>query len=134
VAVTGLSLVRILLALGLFGHGFAHLVGFVVPWRLATLDEAPYRTTLLGGRLKVGDKGIRLVGVLWLLAALAFGVSAAALLWSQPWWHTYTVLVSVASLVLCVLGWPDSRLGIPINVAILLLLGVGSRLGWLGIG
>jgi hypothetical protein len=45
---------RFVAALVLIVHGVAHLVGFVVPWRLATLPEVPYRSTILGGRLEVG--------------------------------------------------------------------------------
>jgi hypothetical protein len=32
---------RIVAALVLLVHGVSHLVGFVVPWRLATLPEVP---------------------------------------------------------------------------------------------
>lgn len=38
---------RFVLAMFLFVHGFAHTVGFVVPWRIAKFDEAPYKTTVL---------------------------------------------------------------------------------------
>ncbi|MBW2180913.1 MAG: ABC transporter permease, partial [Deltaproteobacteria bacterium] len=30
-------------------HGCVHLVGFVVPWRLAELKEMPYSTQVFGG-------------------------------------------------------------------------------------
>ncbi len=56
----------------LFGHGVAHLPGFLVAWRLATLSELPHRTTVLANSVNVGERGIRVVGVLWLIAALAF--------------------------------------------------------------
>ena len=53
-------------------HGFAHLVGFMVPFRIGNLEEPSYKTTLLGGRLNVGDTGIRVIGFLWLVGAIAF--------------------------------------------------------------
>jgi hypothetical protein len=37
---------QIVLAVFLFAHGFVHLVGFVVPWRIANLKEMPYKTTV----------------------------------------------------------------------------------------
>ena len=55
---------RFILALVLCVHGFAHLV-FVVPWRLAKLEQMPYKTTVLGGSLNIGDVGIRVVGILY---------------------------------------------------------------------
>ena len=122
---------HIVIAVGFFVHGVAHLVGFVVPWRLATLDDAPYKTSLLGGRLDVGDAGIRFVGALWLLAAIAFVVAGVAVVFSFHWWFEYTLIVTASSLVLCVLGWPDSRFGILINTVILAYLVTGNTFGWL---
>jgi hypothetical protein len=118
-------IMKIVIAGGMFVHGFAHLVGFLVPWRLANLDDTPYRTTLLAGKLDIGDWGIRLVGVVWLIAAIAFGVAAGALLLNAPWWLDYTMVVSTASLILCILGWPDSRFGVFINIAIIAYLFLG---------
>jgi hypothetical protein len=115
----------------LFVHGAAHIVGFIVPWRIAKLDEMPYKTTLLGGRLNIGGGGIRAVGVLWLLAALGFVVSGAALLLLAPWWSSITLITAAYSLVLTILEWPDSRIGIPIDVILLGYLLIGGRLGWL---
>lgn len=55
---------RVVFGLILLGHGFAHLVGFVVPWRLKTLPQMPYKTTPLANSINIGDVGIRVVGVL----------------------------------------------------------------------
>lgn len=49
----------------------------------------------------------------------------------QAWWPSLAIGVTLFSLVLCVLGWPDSRIGVAVNVAILVLLALGVRLGWL---
>jgi hypothetical protein len=122
---------KYVIAIVLVIHGFAHWVGFVVPWRIAKLEEAPYKTTLLGGRLDVGDAGIRMVGLLWLLAGISFFVSGIALLASAGWWFSYTLVVAGISLVLCILGLPEAKLGIPVNVVIMLYLLVGKSLGWL---
>lgn len=126
-----MTVMRFALALVLFVHGIAHIVGFVVPWRIAKLDEAPYKTTLLNGRLDVGDTGIRVVGVLWLLAAAGFAASAIALLVTSPWWPLITLIVAGFSLVLTILGWPDSRIGVPIDVLLIGYLLAGGRFGWL---
>jgi hypothetical protein len=62
---------RFALAALLMAHGVAHLVGFVVPWRLVASQEVAYRTTILASAIDVGDAGIRMLGIVWLLAAAA---------------------------------------------------------------
>jgi hypothetical protein len=124
---------RVILALLMIVHGIAHLPGFLVPWRLMKPQGMSYRTTLLGGRLELGDAGIRGMGVLWLLIALAFvGVGIAALLRS-PSWVGLALAVSAVSLVLSILALPDSRIGIVVNVALLAVLAIGGGLGWFAI-
>src|SRR5688500_16987409 len=61
---------RFAFAFFLLIHGIAHLPGFVVPWRLATLTEMPYKTTLFNGAVNAGPVGARVIGLLWLLAGL----------------------------------------------------------------
>ena len=125
---------RLALALLCVLHGIAHWVGFVVAFQLADLEEAPYGTTLLGGRFDVGDTGIRVMGVLWLVAGLAFMVSAVGAWGHREWWPSLTIGLAAFSLLLCLLGWPDSRIGVLVNVALLLLLTFAVRQGWLGAG
>ena len=122
---------HIALAVILFGHGFAHLVGFVVPWRIATLKEMPYKTTVFADSVNVGDLGIRVMGILWLIAALAFAVSSIGVLARLPWWLPVTVIVAVFSFFLCIIGWPDARFGLFINIALIAFLLVNKQTGWL---
>ena len=112
----------------LLAHGVAHFVGFVSSWKLATLAELPYKTTVFAGRVDVGDAGIRMMGVLWLLAALALLVAAFAVATETGWAVRFTLAAVVASLVLCVVGWPDARIGVAVNVGFALLLVIGARL------
>jgi hypothetical protein len=119
---------RFVLAFLLFAHGVAHLVGFVSSWKLATLAEVPYKTTVFLGRVDVGDVGIRMMGVLWLLAALAFLVAAIAVATETGWAVRFTLAAVIGSLILCVVGWPDARIGVAVNVGLALLLAVGARL------
>jgi hypothetical protein len=115
----------------LIAHAVAHLVGFVVPWRLATLPEMPYRTTVLGGALDLGAVGIRIYGLLWLGLAIAFGIAAGALALSVPWWYRLTLIAAAWSLVMCVVGWPDTRIGVVVNLVVLSLVIAGTHAGWL---
>jgi hypothetical protein len=119
---------RFVLAFLLAAHGVAHLVGFISSWQLATLAELPYKTSVFSGRLDVGDAGIRMVGVLWLLAALAFLVAAFAVAADTGWAIRFTRAVAIASLMLCVVGWPDARIGVVVNAGLVVLLAMGPRL------
>jgi hypothetical protein len=122
---------RIALAVLMLLHGIAHLPGFMASWRLAELKEMPYHTTVLAGRVEVGDTGIRFIGVLWLAAALAFVLIATSALMQRTGWAPAATAVAISSLLLSVLGLPDSRIGIAVNLAILTALLLGFRLGWL---
>ena len=105
----------------LLAHGVAHLVGFAVPWKLLSSEEVPYRTTILGSLIDVGHAGARALGVVWLAAALAFVLLAAAVLAGlnvRPW----TSAMLGMSIVLCVIGWPEARIGLVVNALMLAAL------------
>lgn len=113
-------------------HGVAHLVGFVVPWRIATLEETPYKTTILNGKIDVGDTGIRVIGIAWLITALAFMVCAVAVAMQLQWWFWVVMAATLVSFDLTILGWPESRIGVAVNVLIVVLL-IASVLGWIAV-
>ncbi len=115
----------IIFSIALAVHGVIHLIGFVVNWRLAQLQGMPYRTTVLAGHLDLGTAGIHIVGLLWLLAALGFVGVGVGLAWFGRPWRGPIAAVAIFSLVLCILGWPDSAFGALIDVAILAALALG---------
>ena len=119
---------RFLLAFFLGAHGIAHVVGFVASWRLASLPEVPYKTTVLAHSIDVGDAGMRVLGVLWLAAAVAFVVVASAIAVDSNWALRATTAMVLASLALCVVGWPEARIGLFVNAGLLLLLIIAPRL------
>jgi hypothetical protein len=85
-------------------------------------------TTILAGRVDVGDAGTRTMGVLWLVAALAFLAAAIAVATETESAFRLTVFALAGSLLLCIAGWPDSRIGVAVNAGLLLLLAIGARL------
>ena len=117
---------RIAVGIYMLVHGLCHFVGFVVPWKILTLKEEPYRTTLLAGALDVGSVGIRVVGILWLFACVAFMASGLGALTSSTWWRNAMVPLAVASSVLCVLGLPGAKIGILANAVLLATLAGAS--------
>ena len=122
---------RIVLSVLLLGHGVAHLPGFLVDLRLRSIRELPFRTTVLGGSVDIGSAGIKVVGLAWLTAAIALGVLAIAVFVRVPWWPPFAYLAVGLSILLCVLGWPEARLGLLANLVILMLLVFGHRVHWL---
>jgi hypothetical protein len=111
-------------------HGIAHLVGFVGSWWPAALRDYVYKTTVIGGLVDIGDGGIRLVGLAWLAAAIAFITVASLALANRPVWIPLAPLgVSVTSLLLCIIGWPAARIGLGVNAALLVAILVGQRAG-----
>lgn len=122
---------HIIFGIFLIAHGIAHLVGFVTYWKIASFEEMPYKTTLLSDRIDVGDAGIRIVGIFWLLTGLAFALLGIGVITLQPWWYPLTIYLSIFSLLMCILGWPDARFGALINLIILAFLVLANNFGWL---
>jgi hypothetical protein len=104
-------------------HGVIHLIGFVTPWRIASLEGFAYRTTLLNGALDVGDAGVRVVGLVWLCLAVGFVAAGYGVWRGKPWAIGLTSVLAGMSLVVCLLGLPETFAGIAINVAILAVVG-----------
>jgi hypothetical protein len=121
---------RVLLSLAMLGHGVAHLPGFLAAWHLRTFPEISNTRTVLGGAVDVGVLGERLMGLAWLLAALTWVVVACGAALRAAWWLPVAPWILGASLLLCVLGWPASRIGIAQNVILAALLWGALRLGW----
>lgn len=113
---------RFALSALLAAHGVAHLVGFAVPWRLTTAPDMPFKTTLLAGRVDVGEAGIRLVGVLWMLTAVVMVAAALGLAVQARWAGSIVLPVVAVSLVLCLVELPQARIGLVLNGVLVLLL------------
>ncbi|MCC7241179.1 MAG: ABC transporter permease [Acidobacteria bacterium] len=109
---------RIAAAIVMFVHGVAHLPGFLVSFRLASLAELPYKTTILAGRLNLGDRGIQVMGLMWAALAIGFALASVGLLFRLPWWGAAAWAATAMSLILCVLGWPEARIGALVNLAL----------------
>jgi hypothetical protein len=119
---SGAAMIRRAVAAFLAAHGFAHLVGFMGSWRLGELADAPYTTSILNGMVDVGDSGIRVLGLLWVVAGAAFAVAAVAV-WRRGL-GAARVLAAAALLsgAVCLAGLPAAGVGLVIDAAILAVL------------
>src|SRR5512143_1042510 len=112
-------------ALFLILHGLIHLMGTTAYLRLGRIEALPYKTTLLGGSWSIGDRGIRVFGVLWAIPALGFVVAGVAMLAGWTLWPALTGVMAVLSLVLTLLDWSVAYAGAVINVVVLGMLWLG---------
>ena len=97
---------------------------------MSATSFSQYLNDILSGKADLGDTGIRIIGLLWLLAALAFVFTGIAVILQLSIWYVFTMIISIYSFILCIIGWPDSRNGVFINLVIIIFLIVGSRLEW----
>lgn len=118
---------RFLVAFLLLAHGIAHMVGFAAAWKLGNFPELPYKTTLLAGSVDIGDSGIRLMGIAWVAVAAAFAAAAIGLALRQPWWSPAAWWTIGFSIAICVLNWPEARIGLAFNGFLVVLLFLLAR-------
>ena len=112
-------MLRIAAAAAVAAHGLIHLIGFVVPWGLATVEGFAYRTTALGGAIALGDPGVRAVGIIWLACAAGFIVAGFGIGRRASWAPPLTAALAIVSTGICLLGLPETFAGIVVNGAIL---------------
>ena len=109
-------------------HGLVHLLGVAAYWRLAQVQNLPYRTTVLAGRLDLGAAGIRVFGGLFLVACVGFAVAAYGLVTAAPWWRPILFGTTAVSLVITALDWQVAYAGAIINLVLLGAVFVGPLL------
>jgi hypothetical protein len=113
---------KMMVAAVLVGHGLIHLLGVTAYLKIAELTDLPYKTTLLAGRLDVGDGGTRVFGMLWILPAVGFVAAAAGLVMATGWWLPLLVATTCLSAALTALDTPKALVGLVVNLIILALL------------
>lgn len=116
-------------AVVLFGHGLIHVMGTAVYAGHVELSGLPYKTTLLGGRWGVGETGIAVFGVLWLLPAAGFVIAAIELLMTGAVSVPLLFASSAMSLALISLDWSSAFAGAVVDLVILAVVVVASRAG-----
>lgn len=109
-------------------HGLIHFLGLWAYWPLGSIEGLPYKTRLLGGRWEVGAGGIRLFGVLFALVGVGFWVATWAVVAEAPWGGLALLVVTLCSFALTALDYQVARVGLAVNLLILLVLAFGSRL------
>lgn len=127
---------RVLIGAGaalLMLHGLIHLMGATVYMKLGKVEGLSYKTTILGGRWDLGERGMRVFGALWIVPAVGFALAALAMWAGWPAWRPLLLGVGVFSLLLTALDWAVACAGIVVNVVILCGALLGPLLAsWFG--
>ena len=110
---------RYVLAVMMAAHGLIHLIGSVVPWDMGVVEGFPYDTTVLGGSADLGNLGVRLIGIVWLACAVGFVAVGVGIGRRSSWALPLVASLTPLSLTLCLLGLPETAMGILVNAAIL---------------
>ncbi len=119
---------RMLLAIIIVLHGLVHLMGLVSYLKLGEVQGLPYKTTVLDGRINLGNNGIGIYGGLWGVATLGFVFAAIGLLLNSSWWLPLLTTTAVFSLILTMVDLNVAMAGVVVNVALLILAWVAPRL------
>jgi len=104
----------------LIAHGIAHAPGVFGSFDLASFDEATRQPNALF--TNAGDTLIYALGVVWLVAALAFVVAGAGVALRKAWARQALIVAVAVSLPVTVLWYQDAVAGLVINVALLVIL------------
>jgi pimeloyl-ACP methyl ester carboxylesterase len=117
---------RALVSVVLMLHAGAHLVGFLTPWGLLTagsgVKPADSPQTLFGDRITLGRASARALGLVWLALGAAFAVVAIGVWRGESWSSPALGIVALLSLAMSLVSWPRARVGVYVNVAILVAI------------
>lgn len=115
---------RIAAAVFLVMHGFAHLVGFFGAWQIAGV---PSQVTLLERFVHLGSTGTKLFGILWLLLALSYALTAVLVILRAPPAIPVGIAVSLISLAACLAALPAAKFGVLVDLVVIAGLFLASR-------
>lgn len=108
---------RYFFALIVLIHGLIHLMGFVNQWNLKKINQFTGITFF-----QVSENLSKFFGVLWLLTALVFIISAAGFLADKDWWTVIGLAAIIISQFLIIVYWKDARAGTIANIIILVVI------------
>lgn len=83
-------------------HGLIHLFGVITFLKIGLLEH--YSTKVLGGILDIGERGVYVLGLAWLMTTIAFTIASYGMFTDQDWWQTGLFAAATFSLVLTVLA------------------------------
>jgi hypothetical protein len=114
-------LLRFLAGVFFILHGIVFPILGASYFKLYTIPGFPDGTYVFWHRFDVGETGIRIVGVIWMLSGVLWVLSGIGLLFLTNWWVGFTIATALVTLIPCILTLPDGKYGTLINLVILVL-------------
>ena len=108
-------ILRIVVAIILFGHGIGHVVGFLGSWtKLRLFSEFPFNESpwVFSENIFIQSAVGKVFGIFWLISMGAFSAAAIGLVTNQSWWNTIAIIASVLSLLAVIPWWNTFTPGI----------------------
>ncbi|MDY0104521.1 MAG: hypothetical protein RBS07_16420 [Lentimicrobium sp.] len=96
---------KIALTLLIAVHGSIHLLGFVKAFHLGNITQLTKEIS-------------KLPGTLWLLTAIAFGVTILLFILKKEYWWMIALTAAIISQVLIITAWQDAKFGTIANIII----------------
>jgi hypothetical protein len=103
-------------------HGFAHTPAVLGSWGLATFEDVSFQPNVLF--TDAGDGFVRVLGAIWLMAAVSFLVAGIGIIRQADWWPLATGVAVVLSVPMTILWREDAFVGLILNAVILGMMGV----------
>jgi hypothetical protein len=109
-------------------HGLIHAMGFAGTWGLAEMQgSSKVPTNLITAQ--PGDTIVRVLGVVWLVALLAFLGAAALLVADSSAWRLVAIGAAAVSMIMVALWWRDAPMGAVANALVIAAVVFAPKLG-----
>lgn len=118
---------RYLISVLLVVHGLIHAIGFAGAWGFAEVEGASAAPTNLVS-LEAGSSGVKILGLVWLVALLAFVGAGLLLLSGGPTWRPVALAAAIISMVPIALWWQDAPMGAVANAVVLAAIWFAPKL------
>lgn len=92
-----------------------------MPWKLMSIADLPYRTTIWGNAVDIGAIGVGAIGLMWRITGAAFVFLAVAVVVDAAWWYPVLLPTAAVSTIACVVEWPQARAGVLANAVVSVL-------------
>jgi asparagine N-glycosylation enzyme membrane subunit Stt3 len=119
--------VKYAIAALLIVHGLIHAMGFAGAWNLAEFQGAS-RTPTNFVTTAPGSGATKALGLVWLVALVAFLLAAALLLNDSAAWRPAALVAAAISMVPVALWWQNAPMGAVANAIVLIAVVVAPRL------
>jgi hypothetical protein len=90
-------------------HGMIHILGFVKAFKFADITQFTQNIS-------------KPLGVLWLISALLFILTAFFVFININWWLMLAIPVIITSQILILISWHDAKYGTALNIIILIVV------------